>query len=358
MGLGLDWRSPLGLADQFSLRASRDTVTDRWHHSESQSLFYSVPSGWWTFAYGYMQVGYGVRDETSRLPSTLDGDVHLLGASLHRGRSNFSYSYKQFDYHASGSGLPFKLDGDSRSHQVRAEHVLYSDRVGKTSILMGLKYSHSSSNKIYLGNNRQEGQSTWGSETLLGFNHLQRVGSGFVKLYFDWLQVSGHPHGDDGHAHYAKYSLTFSYLQPFPLWGELFSFDSLAAGQKSEGVLPNRQRISLGGNSSVRGFKDQTLIGDTGGYWRNKVRWHRAVEWKPLRPWLQEYGVAVAYDIGVIRHDYYSSGTSGRMSGSAIELDVRGRYFASSISFARSLERPSAIERREYPIFFRVDAFF
>ncbi|ELP1302600.1 ShlB/FhaC/HecB family hemolysin secretion/activation protein, partial [Pseudomonas aeruginosa] len=127
---------------------------------------------------------------------------------------------------------------------------------------------------------------------------------------------------------------------------------------RSEDVLFSPQRISLGGNSSVRGFKDQTLTGDSGGYWRNQLRWRRAVEWAPLRPWLQEYGVAFAYDVGVIRHDRYNDGASGRMSGNAIELDARGRYFAASVGFARSLERPSAIERREHPIYFRVDAFF
>ncbi|MCT2374566.1 ShlB/FhaC/HecB family hemolysin secretion/activation protein [Pseudomonas aeruginosa] len=73
----------------------------------------------------------------------------------------------------------------------------------------------------------------------------------------------------------------------------------------------------------MRGFKDQTLTGDSGGYWRNQLRWRRAVEWAPLRPWLQEYGVAFAYDVGVIRHDRYNDGASGRMSGNAIELDAR-----------------------------------
>ncbi|WP_262935601.1 ShlB/FhaC/HecB family hemolysin secretion/activation protein, partial [Acinetobacter baumannii] len=34
MGLGLDWDSPLGLADQLNLRANRDAVTDRWRHSD------------------------------------------------------------------------------------------------------------------------------------------------------------------------------------------------------------------------------------------------------------------------------------------------------------------------------------
>ncbi|MGZ2853601.1 ShlB/FhaC/HecB family hemolysin secretion/activation protein, partial [Pseudomonas aeruginosa] len=87
MGLGLDWDSPLGLADQLNLRANRDAVTDRWRHSDSQSLFYSLPWGWWTFTYGYSQSDYRTRNEAS--------------------------------------GFPFKLDGDSRSHQFRAERVLH-----------------------------------------------------------------------------------------------------------------------------------------------------------------------------------------------------------------------------------------
>ncbi|WP_340555598.1 two-partner secretion system transporter TpsB2 [Pseudomonas aeruginosa] len=325
MGLGLDWDSPLGLADQLNLRANRDAVTDRWRHSDSQSLFYSLPWGWWTFTYGYSQSDYRTRNEAS--------------------------------------GFPFKLDGDSRSHQFRAERVLHRDGVSKTAMSLGL--SHQRTNN-YLEDTRLEDQSTRITETQLGFNHGRRIGSGFVNLDFGWqqgigalgAQGRGHPHAGDPNARYDKYSLTLSYLQPFQLWGERFSFDSLATGQRSEDVLFSPQRISLGGNSSVRGFKDQTLTGDSGGYWRNQLRWRRAVEWAPLRPWLQEYGVAFAYDVGVIRHDRYNDGASGRMSGNAIELDARGRYFAASVGFARSLERPSAIERREHPIYFRVDAFF
>ncbi|OFS62890.1 ShlB family hemolysin secretion/activation protein, partial [Pseudomonas aeruginosa] len=325
MGLGLDWDSPLGLADQLNLRANRDAVTDRWRHSDSQSLFYSLPWGWWTFTYGYSQSDYRTRNEAS--------------------------------------GFPFKLDGDSRSHQFRAERVLHRDGVSKTAMSLGL--SHQRTNN-YVEDTRLEDQSTRITETQLGFNHGRRIGSGFVNLDLGWqqgigalgAQGRGHPQAGDPHARYDKYSLTLSYLQPFQLWGERFSFDSLATGQRSEDVLFSPQRISLGGNSSVRGFKDQTLTGDSGGYWRNQLRWRRAVEWAPLRPWLQEYGVAFAYDVGVIRHDRYNDGASGRMSGNAIELDARGRYFAASVGFARSLERPSAIERREHPIYFRVDAFF
>jgi hemolysin activation/secretion protein len=46
------------------------------------------------------------------------------------------------------------------------------------------------------------------------------------------------------------------------------------------------------------------------------------------------------------------------MSGNALELNLRGQYFAASVTFAHSLERPDLIERREHPTYFRVDAFF
>ncbi|MFX5756604.1 ShlB/FhaC/HecB family hemolysin secretion/activation protein, partial [Acinetobacter baumannii] len=85
-----------------NLRANRDAVTDRWRHSDSQSLFYSLPWGWWTFTYGYSQSDYRTRNEAS--------------------------------------GFPFKLDGDSRSHQFRAERVLHRDGVSKTAMSLGLSH--------------------------------------------------------------------------------------------------------------------------------------------------------------------------------------------------------------------------
>ena len=80
--------------------------------------------------------------------------------------------------------------------------------------------------------------------------------------------------------------------------------------------------------------------------------------WEPLLPWVQEYGVAYAYDFGAIRHDRYNTGVSGRLSGQGVELSARGQYAAASVTLARSLERPDIIERREHPVYFRVDLFF
>jgi hemolysin activation/secretion protein len=44
-----------------------------------------------------------------------------------------------------------------------------------------------------------------------------------------------------------------------------------AYGQWSPDRLYGSERLTLGGESSVRGFKEQYLSGDNGGYWRNEL---------------------------------------------------------------------------------------
>jgi hemolysin activation/secretion protein len=60
----------------------------------------------------------------------------------------------------------------------------------------------------------------------------------------------------------------------------------------------------------------------------------------------------------VIHGGRHNPEARGRMSGNAVELNLRGQYLAGSVTFARSLERPDLIQHRESPIYFRIDAFF
>ncbi|WP_371231667.1 ShlB/FhaC/HecB family hemolysin secretion/activation protein [Pseudomonas sp. QE6] len=325
-GVGLDWDSPLGLADQFGLRYGEDVVSDHWKHSDNQRLWYSAPYGWWTFNYSYSRNYYRTRNEDA--------------------------------------GFAFKYDGDNETHQLGAERVIHRDDVSKTALNFGLSHQRT---RNYIDDTLLDVSSTHLSEFRLGFNHGRRIGSGFVNLDAGWQRGIGAfgaqdddhdaPHGSPT-ARYNKYSLTLSYLQPFKLRDEAFSFESLATGQHSEDVLYSPQRISLGGLTSIRGFKDQSLSGDSGYYWRNQLRWRRAVTWAPLLPWLQEYGVAYAYDVGAIEHGRYNPELSGRMSGHGVEFSARGQYAAASVTLAHSLERPDIVERREHPVYFRLNLFF
>jgi len=324
-GAGLEWDSPLGLADQLILRGGHDAISDHQKTSKNSMLYYNVPWGWWNFSYTYSESDY-------RTPGDLDG-----------------YKYKQ--------------TGDSQNHQLRAERVVHRDDVSKTSVNVGLTHLRTNN---YFNDERLDVSSNRLSEFQVGINHGRRIGSAFVNLDVGMQNGTGafDAQKDDQERirgnltptpRYRKYTATLSYLQPFTLWGESLSFSSLATGQRSEDVLYPAQRMSLGGSYSVRGFKDQQLTGDSGGYWRNEVRWARPVTLDWMRPAFAEYGASVGYDQGVIRHDRYNDEQHGRVSSNSLELFARGKNVSTSVTFAHSLERPGVMTEREAPIYFRLD---
>lgn len=324
-GAGLEWDSPLGLADQLILRGGHDAISDHQKTSKNSMLYYNVPWGWWNFSYTYSESEY-------RAPGDLDG-----------------YKYKQ--------------TGDSQNHQLRAERVVHRDDVSKTSVNVGLTHLRTNN---YFNDERLDVSSNRLSEFQVGINHGRRIGSAFVNLDVGMQNGTGafDAQKDDQERirgnltptpRYRKYTATVSYLQPFTLWGESLSFSSLATGQRSEDVLYPAQRMSLGGSYSVRGFKDQQLTGDSGGYWRNEVRWARPVTLDWIRPAFAEYGASVGYDQGVIRNDRYNDDQHGRVSSNSLELFARGKNVSTSVTFAHSLERPGVMTEREAPIYFRLD---
>ncbi|WP_310262354.1 ShlB/FhaC/HecB family hemolysin secretion/activation protein [Pseudomonas sp. 3296] len=324
-GTTFDWDSPLGLADQLLLRGGHDAVSDHQHTSHNVFLNYNLPWGWW----------------------------------------NFNYSYSQSEYRslAEANGFDFKQTGDSQTHALRAERVIHRDALSKTSLNAGVSTLRSNNfiedSKLALSSNRI-------SEAQLGLNHGRRIGSAFVNFdvgmqegigAFD-AQANHDPGPGEPDARYRKYTATVSYLQPFKLWDESFSFSSLMTGQHSDDVLFSPQRTSLGGLSSIRGYQDQSLSGDSGGYWRNDLRWSRPVTLEWLHPVFAEYGTSLGYDQGVISHGHYNGDQHGRLSSNSVELFARGQHLSASVTFAHSLERPEALTEREAPIYFSLSASF
>jgi hemolysin activation/secretion protein len=319
-GLGLTWDSPLGLADQLSLSGARDADTRRWARSNNQQLSYHLPWGWWNLRYDHSQNRYHSRTRTS--------------------------------------GLRFETHGESRTHQLTLERLLHRDGRGKTGASLGILRQHT---RNYLEDILLDISSQRLTELQIGLNHGRRIGNSFLNLDLGWqrgigalgAQGRGHPHGAEPNARYTKGTLVLSLLHPFTVGGQAFSLESLASGQHSRDALYSPQRVSLGGVASVRGFKEHTLTGNSGGYWRNQLRWRRTVGWQALKAVVSDYSVALAWDIGVIARQRRRDEAHGRMSGNALEITAQGPWFAASLTFARALEHPRGI-KGERPVYFNV----
>ncbi|MBY5930165.1 ShlB/FhaC/HecB family hemolysin secretion/activation protein [Halomonas sp. DP8Y7-3] len=321
--LGGEWDSPLGLADQLSLQFGHDVTGASGIGSSNQYVAYRLPWGRW----------------------------------------NFRYQYSRSDYRsiARADGFRFDLDGASERHSLSAERLMHRDRVSTTSASVGVSRL---STRNDLDETRIEVSSQRLSELSLGLNHGRRLGRGLINADLGWhkgLDILGAQDDDDQPAGSPKAqgertTLTLSYARPFEVLGQSLTVTSLASGQWSDDALYSPQRLSLGGQYSVRGYKDQTLSGDSGGYWRNEISWARPLPTEV--PLVDRLEASLAYDVGVIRHDDDSGDQHGRLSGMALGLGVSGDYLSASVTLAKSIDRPDAIDHRESPVYFTVQARF
>ncbi|ANF56694.1 hypothetical protein A5892_03790 [Halotalea alkalilenta] len=318
-GLGLWLDEPLGLADQFDLQLIRSQARGAERNTDSNQVGYSLPYGYWNFAYRYIDSAYATRGEAN--------------------------------------GFIFDLDGKSERHLLRAERLIARDQTSKTSLSTQLSRT---ATRNYIDGTRIGVSSRVLSEWRLGLNHGRRLAGGLFNGDVAWSHGTGLFGADDDHgrpdgapkARYDKANLTLSYLRPFSVVGLPLRYFGLLHAQWSPDVLYSPARLSLGGQDSVRGFSEQSLPGDTGGYWRNQVTWSHPLN--PVPRVFDLFEVTLAYDLGVIRHGRYNDELHGRMSGAALEFGLRGEQLSALLGVSRSIERPSALPQRETPIYFEL----
>jgi hemolysin activation/secretion protein len=317
----LAWDTPLHLADQINLRAARSLGRRDDHGARNASLAYNLPWGWWNLAYHFLYSDYNAGFN--------NGTFHL------------------------------KTAGKTRAHHLRLDRTLHRGATHKTALSLALDHTAVDNT---LEDIKLDVTSPRLTEAGLSLNHSQRLGNTYINLDLGWqrgLSLLGADHDraslrqDDAHAQYNKYTLTASLLHPLQILSQPLTLESLATWQKSEDTLHNSRRVSLGGPHSVRGFQDQSLTGDTGGYWRTQLTW--APAWHP--PHLNQISATLAWDIGKIKQDRanHPSGQYGTLSGYALELSARARYARASLILARTDKRPDRLARSEAPVWFRLD---
>lgn len=304
----------LGLADQWFMTGARSSDFANDHDARSVQAGVSLPYGYWLMDYNYSYSDY---------LSTIDNQ-----------------------------GFDWRSSGDSQTHRVNVSRVLFRNSNMKTGLALGLTHRI---NRNYLNDTRLDSSSRKLTSVSLGVSHSQKLLGGFATLNpsysrgVPWLGAED----DSGKASEApkaefnKYTLSGSYYLPLAQnWNYLTSL----YGQWTPDRLYGGERLTLGGESSVRGFKEQYLSGDKGGYWRNEV------SWTPLSlPYLGDISVLAAVDGGYLRHDPVDAYASGTLWGGAVGLGSRNRYFSSQFTVGWPLAHPSWLEPDRVSIYYRIN---
>jgi hemolysin activation/secretion protein len=275
------------------------------------------------------------------------------GLSIPYGYNLVDYSYSWSNYLSTidNNGFGWASTGDSVTHRLTASRVLFRNGDIKTGASVGL--THQISNN-YLNDVLLDSSSRKLSSLLFGLNHTQKIFGGVATLNptfshgVSWLgaEDDSGKHDDMPKAGFKKWSLNGSFQLPVAndLWW-LTSF----YGQWSPDRLYGSERLTLGGESSVRGFKEQYLSGDKGGYWRNELNYTLFT-----LPLIGQVSSVVALDGGWLQKDPKDPWASGMLWGAAAGLSAANRYYSSQLTVGTPVKYPDWLAPDHLTIYYRI----
>ncbi len=294
---------------------------------------------------------------SSNFSSSKDAQNFAAGVSVPYGYGLLDYSYSWNNYLSTidNNGYHWRSTGDTETHRLNGSWVLFRNGDIKTSAAVGLTHRI---NHNYLDDVLLATSSRKLSSFSLGINHTQKIATGVATFNptftqgVPWLgaEDDNDKHGDVPKAEFRKWSVNGSYQQP--LTDRVWWLSSVYF-QWSPDRLYGSERLTLGGETSVRGFKEQYLSGDNGGYWRNEIN-------APLftLPWIGQIGALAALDGGWLKKDGFDRYASGTLWGAAVGLTSVNRLFSSQFTVGTPLDYPDWLGPDHLNIYYRVSVAF
>ncbi|EEF79662.1 ShlB/FhaC/HecB family hemolysin secretion/activation protein [Methylophaga thiooxydans] len=318
LGLNLALENILGLNELFSYTHRRTTEGNFGkQHSRSNSLYLSVPYHYWTFSLSHNWSDYAT---TLALP-----------------------------------GGELIASGDSENTSFIADYLAYRDAINRVSISAAIT---AKSTDNFLAGQLLEVSSrrlslfdlgaSWSTRFLGGALTLQLNHIWGIKA-FNALEDEANLPDEAPRAQFQKWTSNIYWTKPFQVGNKNAVFSSSFSGQHGVDVLYGSEQISIGGPFSVRGYRDTSMAGDHGFFWRNelglpsqKIIMDQVVFLKPY----------IAYDMGAIRKRNAFDG--GRITGVVAGITAASKNIDIDLSGVQPVTYSSGLKDEGFQMYFKV----
>lgn len=306
--------NPLQIADRWSLSATHDAAFQREKRNRSLSGGVTLPYGYWLF----------------------------------------SYQHHWNDFHQPIHGSRWRYQGMSQSQRFGINRTLFRDGNQKLAFDIALTRRRTENR---LAERVLTNSSTTVNSIALSPHYSRRVGKGYATFNpsISWgLRGLGatpdRPHAQDApRSQFLKYSISASYL--YPLAPALYYLTSAYAQTSPDNLYANEQ-IAVGGHYSVRGFKEQSLSGVQGAYWRNEISWQPG-----LFSALGDMTLIAALDGGWVKKQRGRT-DGGSLAGAALGLTLNARHSAHSIMLGKPLRYPDTLAPDRWALYWQTTLAF
>lgn len=294
---------------------------------------------------------------SSDFSNSHDAQNFAAGVSVPYGYGLLDYSYSWSNYLSTidNNGYLWHSTGDTETHRLTGSWVLFRNGDIKTGVSAGITHRI---NHNYLDDVLLATSSRKLSSFSLGLNHTQKIASGVTTLNPTFTQGvpwfgaedDNDKHGDVPKAAFRKWSVNGSFQRPVAdrLW-----WLTSVYFQWSPDRLYGSERLTLGGEASVRGFKEQYISGDNGGYWRNELNYSVFT-----LPWVGDVGLLAAIDGGWLKKDNFDRYASGTLWGAALGLTTAHRNYSGQFTVGTPMAYPDWLEPDRLTISYRVSVAF
>ncbi|WP_221925164.1 ShlB/FhaC/HecB family hemolysin secretion/activation protein [Enterobacter hormaechei] len=294
---------------------------------------------------------------SSDFSNSKDAQNFAAGVSIPYGYGLLDYSYSWSNYLSTidNNGYFWRSTGDTETHRLTGSWVLFRNGDIKTGVSAGITHRI---NRNYLDDVLLATSSRKLSSLSLGINHTQKIASGVATLNPTFTQGvpwfgaedDSDKQGDVPKAEFRKWSLNGSFQHP--LADKLWWLTSVYF-QWSPDRLYGSERLTLGGETSVRGFKEQYISGDNGGYWRNELNWSLFT-----LLWIGDVGVLAAIDGGWLKKDGQDRYASGTVWGTALGLTATNRWYSSQFTVGTPVDYPDWLAPDHLVMYYRFSVAF
>ena len=314
----------IGFNDILSFYYGYNDLKQKSDSQKSWSLSYSIPVGYWSFDTSYYRSEY----------------KKIIGG-------NFG---------------GYNSDGNSERYSNRINRVLFRNNNHKLSAYTSIDVKNNL-NRIHelvidVSSKRY-------SNITFGINDVTTIWGG--GTYWDLSLTKGTPWFGSAWVNdpdLLGFDIDFHKINGLLSWSkkihqfDIFSvnYDLTASFQYSKDVLVSDQNISIGDEYSVRGFKEDSISGNKGGYISNTVKF-------PV--YINKFsGVSivpfVGYDVGYVKNNcskYVNSCEGEFISGGSVGLKLNQKYLSSSLSAGWPITKPKSLRNRDVDniaIYYRV----
>ncbi|WP_419785540.1 ShlB/FhaC/HecB family hemolysin secretion/activation protein [Pseudodesulfovibrio sp.] len=318
LSLGKD--NLLGINDLLSVTLNGDAqawMNDEHQRSATWNAFYSVPVGYWTFS--------------------------------------GSLSYYDYRTNIFGGGMDYSSYGDTTTTSLTADRVIQRDSNGKTSLALSLTHRNI---RNYFNGERLDATSHLLSSLGATLGHNRRILGGVATVQLGISQgvpILGAkrdrtPSLDTPRNQFSKITYYGSFYRPFQVQGTDFSWSTQVSGQWAPHTLYSAERISIGSRYTVRGFHDDSLSGDIGGYVRNELALNIPADQMKspfAADWFGSLQFYAGYDAGYIRRDPKEDEEQGSLQGAVVGLRTSGGRLLLDLAVSRPISAPTFLKHSD-----------